>query len=193
MATTIETKTFLDEEGLNAYHSGNMQKIADEIESHNSSSTAHEDMRSEISEIKNIAHEHENKTELDKIVDGNVDRWNASLTASDLEEVTMQIDELSTKVAYIDVNDNVNVSDGVINSSGTNSNIVIDSQLSTTSNNPVRNKVITAKINELEARTLPIVTNNDNGCIMQVVDGAWSMIKIVDGNTIVYYPDGQEE
>ena len=193
MAVNIEQKTFLDEEGLNAYHSGNLQKIANEVNTHNSSSTSHEDMRSEISELQDISHDHENKSELDKIVDGSVDRWNASLTDSDLEDVTVQIDELATRVAYINTEDNENVSDGVVDSGGSIVNIVIDSQLSTTSNNPVKNKVITEKINELEEKILPSVTTDDDECIMQVKNGVWSMVKIVDGNTAIYYPDGNEE
>ena len=72
MAITIETKTFLDEEGLNAYHSGNIAKINDSISSHNSSSTSHEDLRGEISDINEAildlqsdSHTHNNKTILD--------------------------------------------------------------------------------------------------------------------------------
>ena len=79
MATT-EIKAFLDEEGLNVYHSGNIQKIADEINAHDSSSTSHSDMRSEITEIKeslndkaNSTHNHDEfyytETEVDSLID----------------------------------------------------------------------------------------------------------------------------
>lgn len=63
--TTTTGKAFLDEEGLNVYHSGNLKKIADEIGSHNSSSTAHEDMRSEINDLNDLAHGHANQNILD--------------------------------------------------------------------------------------------------------------------------------
>ena len=79
MANT-DIKTFLDEEGLNAYHSGNITKINESIESHNSSSTSHSDMRSEITEIKeslndkaNSTHNHDEfyytETEVDSLID----------------------------------------------------------------------------------------------------------------------------
>lgn len=67
-----QLKTFLDEEGLNAYHSENIKKINATISSHDSSSTSHEDMRSDISDInKSIlglqsnSHVHSNKLILD--------------------------------------------------------------------------------------------------------------------------------
>lgn len=60
-------KSFVDEEGISAYHAENMKKIKSSINSHNSSSTAHEDMRAEIADLNEIAHTHTNLAELEKI------------------------------------------------------------------------------------------------------------------------------
>lgn len=47
-----------------------------------------------------------------------------------------------------------------------------------------------ATINDLD--TLPEVTEEDNGKVMQVVDGVWSAMEVVDGNTALFYADGNE-
>lgn len=55
------------------------------------------------------------------------------------------VNSLSTQVAYIDTEDNENIEDV-----GGASNITVDSALSTTSTNPVQNKVVTNKFNQLQ-------------------------------------------
>ena len=50
---------------------------------------------------------------------------------------------------------------------------------------------------ELEARLegasgLPSVTEADNNKILQVVNGAWELVSVVDGNTALFYADGNE-
>lgn len=55
------------------------------------------------------------------------------------------VNSLSTQVAYIDTEDNENIEDV-----GGASNITVDSALSTTSTNPVQNKVVTNKINQVQ-------------------------------------------
>lgn len=65
--TEENKKAFLDEEGISAYHTENMKKIESSISSHNSSSTSHEDMRDEISDLKKSEHTHKNQAELEKI------------------------------------------------------------------------------------------------------------------------------
>lgn len=39
---------------------------------------------------------------------------------------------------------------------------------------------------------LPEITEADNGKIMQVVDGVWSAVEVIDGNTALFYADGNE-
>ena len=58
------------------------------------------------------------------------------------------VEELSVDVAYINVEDNASVENPDIENIET-SNIVIDSALSTTSTNPVQNKVVAAELNQL--------------------------------------------
>lgn len=52
-------------------------------------------------------------------------------------------------------------------------NITIDSEISDTSINPVQNKVVKKYIDE---KGLPVVTTNDNGKILQVVNGIWKTV-----------------
>lgn len=37
-----------------------------------------------------------------------------------------------------------------------------------------------------EGEYLPTVTTDDNGKMLQVVDGEWSTVKITDGNEVAY-------
>lgn len=39
---------------------------------------------------------------------------------------------------------------------------------------------------------LPEVTEADNGKVLQVVDGVWGAVEVVDGNTVLFYADGNE-
>lgn len=39
---------------------------------------------------------------------------------------------------------------------------------------------------------LPEVTTADNGKVLQVVDGVWGAVEVVDGNTVLFYADGNE-
>ena len=77
--------------------------------------------------------------------------------------------------------------------------VTVDSEFSDTSENPVQNKVITAAISEagtvlgelqagmeqgvqaiqyLSSKTLPEVTTDDNGKILQVENGAWVAVEV---------------
>lgn len=53
-----------------------------------------------------------------------------------------------------------------------------------------RGSQLQATINDLD--TLPEVTEEDNGKVMQVVNGVWSAVEVVDGNTALFYADGNE-
>jgi hypothetical protein len=66
--------------------------------------------------------------------------------------IRFEIDELSGKVAFLsDSNENIEIEiEGESGGSGGTVSLTIDSALSTTSTNPVQNKVITKKINEIE-------------------------------------------
>ena len=112
------------------------------------------------------------------------------------------IDANGTKT--FDVMDGVDGEDGA---DGNAANIVIDSEFSDTSENPVQNKVITAAmaqaaqtlgelasgleqgeqaIQVLATKMLPDVTDTDNGKLLQVVDGAWAAVAITNGNEVAY-------
>lgn len=39
---------------------------------------------------------------------------------------------------------------------------------------------------------LPPVTESDNGKILQVVNGVWMLVEVVNGNTALFYEDGNE-
>lgn len=78
----------------------------------------------------------------DKVIRKLVDNSKFDAIDAEFGSVRFEISELSSEVAYIDVEDNENVEDE-------NTSIIIDSILSTTSTNPVQNKVITQRINKL--------------------------------------------
>lgn len=96
---------------------------------------------------------------------------------------------------------------GPAGADGKDANIVIDSEFSDTSENPVQNKVITAAMAQaaqtlgelasgleqgeqaiqlLATKMLPDVTDTDNGKLLQVVDGAWAAVAITNGNEVAY-------
>lgn len=84
------------------------------------------------------------------------------------------IEELSTNVAYINKEDNENIENPDVEMTS----VIVDAALSTTSINPVQNKVISEKINELtltinDKDSLPTVTTENNGQVLMVVGGAW--------------------
>lgn len=64
------------------------------------------------------------------------------------------VNNVAVRAAYIDEEDNENVTE---NTSG--SNIIVDSSLSTVSTNPVQNKVVTNKLNELSEEITGYETN----------------------------------
>lgn len=70
------------------------------------------------------------------------------------------VDELSADVAYINEEDNENITDVETGGTGV-TNITVDSALSETSTNPVQNKVITEKINEIEASIADLPKSDD--------------------------------
>lgn len=75
----------------------------------------------------------------------------------------ISVDTLSDQVAYIDEEDNEDVSDDITH------DIVVDSELSMVSTNPVQNKVITAKINQLSNDIANIGTGGTGGASVQFI------------------------
>jgi hypothetical protein len=64
--------------------------------------------------------------------------------------------------------------------------ITVDSALSSTSTNPVQNKVVNSAISAI--RQLPTVTTSDNGKVLMVVNGAWKAVDLnlsVDANGVL--------
>lgn len=55
---------------------------------------------------------------------------------------------------------------------------------------------IEARLLELEDENsgsgLPEVTEDDNNKILQVIDGVWQLVPVIDGNTAQFYADGNE-
>lgn len=89
------------------------------------------------------------------------------------------IEELSADVAYINKEDSENIENPDVEMTS----VVVDAALSTTSVNPVQNKVISEKINELtltinDKESLPTVTSENNGQFLMVVDGTWASVTI---------------
>lgn len=93
-----------------------------------------------------------------------------------------------TNIAYISEEDNENITDVETSGSG-GANITIDSALSTTSINPVQNKVITQEINRLadKVNALPDVTSADSGKILRVSsDGKIEAIRIMNAEGVSF-------
>lgn len=64
--------------------------------------------------------------------------------------------------------------------------ITVDSALSSTSTNPVQNKIVNNAISAI--RQLPVVTTADNGKVLMVVNGAWAVVDLnlsVDTNGVL--------
>ena len=72
------------------------------------------------------------------------------------------VNDVAVRAAYIDNEDNENVN---ITEGNTNTSIVVDSALSTTSANPVQNKVITNKINELSQEIIDLKENGGGSSV----------------------------
>lgn len=108
------------------------------------------------------------------------------------------VEELSADVAYINSEDNENITD--VETGGT-TNVTVDSALSETSENPVQNKVITEKINEVETaiadkqpKTLVVtISMDESGNLIadytskQIADHVAS-----GGDVVAYSPDGDK-
>lgn len=95
------------------------------------------------------------------------------------ERIKTYVDEAFDNVAYINAEDNETVENLDIEMTSA----VVDSALSETSINPVQNKVIAEKINELTSmiankESLPAVTTENNGQFLMVVDGVWTAVTI---------------
>ncbi len=83
---------------------------------------------------------------------------------------------------------------------GAGASITVDNELSETSENPVQNKVITAAFLEasgvlmqfgeamdaIAPQLTPAVTAQDDGKILQVVDGAWAALPVADSAVKTY-------
>ncbi|MBE6661619.1 MAG: hypothetical protein E7605_09505 [Ruminococcaceae bacterium] len=74
--------------------------------------------------------------------------------------------------------------------------IVVDTELSETSENPVQNKVITqviveagAAMEEISKALPPNVTEDDNDKMLQVVDGVWTVVSVADSSIKTYIDD----
>ena len=102
-----------------------------------------------------------------------------------LASVSSNIGVLPTVNAQTDVGKvpTVNASGGYSLQTPSGGSITVDSALSTTSTNPVQNKVVTARINELDdllsdvgGKLLPDVTAADNGKVLKVVNGVWAAV-----------------
>ena len=98
----------------------------------------------------------------------------------------ISLEELAN-VAYINKEDNENIENPDIEVTS----VVVDSALSETSINPVQNKIITEKINELTSmivnkESLPAVTSENNGQFLMVVDGAWAATTIENAEEVTY-------
>lgn len=74
------------------------------------------------------------------------------------EKITL-LEELSADVAYINEEDNENITD--VETGGV-ANITVDSALSTTSTNPVQNKVITDKVSQFETAIAGLTTSMED-------------------------------
>lgn len=95
------------------------------------------------------------------------------------ERIKTYVDEAFDNVAYINAENNETVENLDIEMTG----VVVDSALSETSINPVQNKVIAEKFNELTSmiankESLPAVTTENNGQLLMVVDGVWTATTI---------------
>lgn len=58
--------------------------------------------------------------------------------------------------------------------------------------NGVPTEFETVKMEATGGSGLPEVTTEDNGKIMQVVDGEWQFVDVVDAETVLFYADGNE-
>ena len=146
MAVNIEPKVFLDEDGLQAYHSGNMTKLENSINSHNSSSTSHEDMRSEITKINNKAEaiEEEVNSLDDKYSAKEHNHNNVYYTET---EINGKIDELES---YIDTK-----------TSSLASTTIVDNKISAHNTSTETHNDIRTLIDELDTRLTTLANSDD--------------------------------
>lgn len=109
------------------------------------------------------------------------------------EHTNTQIDTLSSQVAYINEEDNENIANPDVSAS----EITVDSALSETSTNPVQNKVVTAKLKELEGNTggsssggiytLVAQTDWDSGDT-NITEGSYDeVIDALENGKVVYF------
>lgn len=124
-ATVVQYVT----DAINALNIGDYAKAADLTT-----------LASRVSSLESTSHTHSNKTELDKIVEGDKDKW---------DTVTNKVDKVTGK--DLSTNDFTNEYkiklDGI--ELGANKTIV-DSEFSDTSTNPVENKVIAAALGDID-------------------------------------------
>jgi hypothetical protein len=99
--------------------------------------------------------------------------------------------EIEEKVAYIDTESNENVENPDIEMSS----IVVDSKLSETSMNPVQNKVITEKINEINTILASLSTSEDEeiealievDLLPTITSASGAILTDSNGNVILRY------
>ena len=48
------------------------------------------------------------------------------------------------------------------------------------------------EINEIKSNEFPEITEEDEGKMLQVVNQEWTLVEVVNGNTTLFYPDGNE-
>lgn len=100
-----------------------------------------------------------------------------------------QFNDLAGRVAYINVEDN----EDIINPDVSSSDITVDTALSTASENPVQNKVITNVINELEERVADVEVGNSTEMTADGIAEANIMYFLGQLDTLsVGFPDGAD-
>lgn len=88
----------------------------------------------------------------------------------------------------------IGLTDTNVSAAGSTASITVDSQLDTTSENPVQNKVVASYILTIESaiengvfpRLLPSVTADDDGKFLQVADGAWTAVAMQNAEEVSF-------
>lgn len=100
------------------------------------------------------------------------------------------IDELTTKIAYLDPED-----DETITEESPSVKVVVDSELSQTSINPIQNRVVTAQFDKINRalERLPITEDQEIDALVEadlfpaVTDNSGAILTDENGNVILKY------
>lgn len=83
-----------------------------------------------------------------------------------------------------------NGSKGATGADGTGSDVTVSDAFDPDSGDAMSGKAVNEAMgvafNNLAPQLLPAVTADDNGKLLQVVDGAWAAVTIIDGNEVAY-------